>query len=227
MKRDHLVLALFVVTFSGASVLAAPFANLNFEDAVIPGDPLPSWSVNNLGPIYNLACVGSSCVSVHDSGSILADPDIPLEGAYSVFLQGGTSGDSGALPLIEASITQSGDVPANAKSIRLLSTVDQNPDPITSYQNIQVSLDGSLVPLVLLNQTGDVVTLGGNIGSFAGATAELEIATITPQQNGPELWAWVDAVSFSDVAVPEPASSTAALLACFLLVVGSLRKRRP
>jgi hypothetical protein len=190
-----------VLTFGGLhSTHAAPFANLDFEDAVVPGNVLPDWTVNNLGPSYNVVCLGSSCVSVHDMGS-----PAPLEGSFSVFLQGGTSGAMGELPLIGASISQIGDVPANAKSIQLLSTTGGvSNDPFISYENLRVTLDGASVPLILLGTVGDLVTIGGNIGAYAGTTVELEISTVTPQIDGPELWAWVDAVSFSSIAVPEP-----------------------
>lgn len=202
---------------------AAPFANLDFEDATVPSDPLPSWSVNNLGPIYNLACLGSSCVSVHDVGSILADPSVPIEGNFSVFLQGGTSGASGDLPLIGAAISQTGDVPAGAKSIRLLSTENEGIDAVTGYENLRVSLDGSNIPLISLGTVGEVVTLGGNVAPFAGTTAELVISTVDPVIDGPELWAWVDAVSFSTEAIPEPSAGWLIGIASSLVYLGSRR----
>jgi hypothetical protein len=199
---------------------SAPFGNLDFEEAVVPGDALPNWSVNNLGPIYDLFCLGSSCVSVHDTGS-----PAPLEGGFSLFLQGGTSGDSGDLPLIGASISQTGDVPGTAKSIRMLSTTgDVSTGPITSFENLRASLNGTDIPLIPLGTVGDIITVGGNIAAFAGTTAALTIATTTPEMDGPELWVWLDAVSFSSVPVPEPSGLVISALGTVILLLTARRR---
>lgn len=211
-------LVLFVGMINVAA--AAPFANLDFEDANPPGDVLPNWSVNNLGPIFDLVCLGSSCVSVHDMGA-----PAPLEGSFSVFLQGGTSGDSGELPLIGASISQTGDVPNTAKSIRMLSTTGGvSSDPLTSFENLRVSLDGMNIPLITLETAGDLVTVGANIAAFAGTTAELTISTAVPEMDGPELWAWVDAVSFSSLPVPEPSGLVLGALGTTILLQTARRR---
>jgi hypothetical protein len=221
MSARYLVIACVILNLGMISdASSAPFANLDFEDAVVPGDVLPDWSVNNLGPIYDLVCLGSSCVSVHDTGS-----PAPLEGSFSVFLQGGTSGDSGALPLIGASISQTGDVPGTAKSIRLLSTTgDILSDPIISSQNLRVSLDDTNIPLVALGTAGDLITVGGDIAAFAGTTAKLTISTATPEIDGPELWAWLDAVSFSSAPVPEPSGLVIGALGVVILLQTARRR---
>jgi hypothetical protein len=219
------VVILMVAWISAGTGYAAPFENLNFEAAVPPGDSLPNWSVNNLGPIYNVACLGSSCVGIHDVDSNLLDPNIPIEGRYSAFLQAGTSGNSGALPLIPASITQTGDVPAGTQSIRLLSTTPAGIDPLISFENLRVSLDGNNIPLLQFSTVGDLVTLAGDVSAFAGLTAELVVSTDTPVQGGPELWAWVDTISFSTEPVPEPATSVL-LVALICGQLGARGERR-
>ena len=203
-------------------VSAAPFVNLDFEDAVVPGDLLPGWEVNNLGPSYNIACLGSSCVSVHDAGSPSADPSIPLQGTYSVFLQAGTDGANGDPPLIPASITQTGDMPVGAKTIELLSTAGPNFDPFISFENLVVAFDGNNIPLTNIGTVGNVVTLSGDVSPYAGMTGELLVGTLTPDDDGAELWAWVDAVSIT--VVPEPTSVTTCLIAATF--VGLAYRRR-
>lgn len=83
-------------------------------------------------------------------------------------------------------------------------------------------LDGSNIPLVSVGTVGDVVTLGGNVASFAGTTAGLVISTVTPTLDGPELWAWVDSVSFSSEAIPEPLTGALVSIAS-VVAIGFLR----
>lgn len=198
MDTKHLSLVCFFVFVGATTAHSAPFANLDFEDAVPNVDVLPNWDSTGMLVNFNNVCLGSACVTVSETS---------IEGNYSVFLQGGTSTRTGDLPLIGAFISQTGDVPASAKSITLLSLLPDSPfSPIISYESLQVSLGGSDIPLVPLEVTGDVIKLGGNIEAFAGDNTELIISTITPELGGDELWAWVDDIQFSDQRIPEPGS---------------------
>lgn len=198
MDTKHLALVCLLVFIGATTARSAPFTNLNFEDAVLPGDLLPGWDSTGMLVNLNNVCLGSACVTLSETS---------IEGDYSVFLQGGTSTRTGDLPLVGAFISQTGDVPVSAKSITLLSLLPDSPfSPIISYENLQVSLGGSDVPLVPLEVTGNVIKLGGHIEAFAGDNTELVISTLTPELGGDELWAWLDDIQFSDQRVPEPSS---------------------
>src|SRR5947209_12500351 len=99
------------------------FQNLNFENATIVLDPaspyypyavisataVPGWTAYvgatpQSDLLYNTLPLSSGAVSIYDTPSV-------LQGRYSLFLEGSTSGD-------QASVSQTGLVPTTAQSIR-------------------------------------------------------------------------------------------------------------
>src|ERR1041385_269589 len=119
---------IFAVSFASLALPAyaqGTFGNLNFEQAnPIPlGSPsivattngLPKWTAYfNNSPLnqifYDTTSLGGAAVSLHDAASLEFQP---IQGNYSVFLQGSGSG-----PAASAAVGQTGQIPANAVSVR-------------------------------------------------------------------------------------------------------------
>ena len=188
-------------------ILASPFENLNFEDAVIgtpvdnqlpSSEALPSWSNGNYNPgyvLYDQSARTSVAVGVNDG---LSPNEIvqPFEGKYSVALLDDQS--TGAW------ISQTGDVPPDARSMLFSSD-------FIGGANLVVSLNGTPIPTslystgpVINERFGPVKTYIGDVSAFAGQSDVVLRFEAVP--TGGPVWvaADLDAITFS--TVPEPSS---------------------
>ncbi len=206
----------------------APFQNLGFEEAVVgtpsnfqlpASDALPGWTTNN----FDSGCVGYDALPLDSVGVCLMDaltpypgwPRImyPLQGSYSVWLRKGL-GPEGP-DMVEAWISQTGDVPTTANS--LLFTTEQYLDDLT------VSLNGIEIPMSLyssrpeINQNhGAVETFVGDIRLFAGQS-NVELC-ITGDGS-------LDNIRFSSLVVPEPSTLIPLVVAAFVTLAHIVRRR--
>ncbi len=170
------------------------FQNLNFEQAnPIPlGSPyiiaasngIPGW-VSYLGSTiaYDTVALGGAAISLHDTASRYFQP---LQGSYSVLLQG-----SGAGPAVSAAIGQAGQIPASSLSLRFWA------DP---RSNLQVTFGGQIIPLARLSSNPAYDVFGGDVSMFVGQTAELRF--IGPANSG----GYFDNIFFSNQPIPEPSA---------------------
>lgn len=218
MKKNWLVLkaaSIVLATFTGLA--QGTFQNLNFESAnpipfgnsytVATSNGLPAWVSYYDGEptitiAYDTFSLGDAAVSLHDSASTLGPP---IQGNYSVFLQG-----SGAGPARSAAIGQTGQLPVGAASIRFWAS------PLS---NMQVTIDGQLIPLYALGAGPGYNILGGNIAAFAGQTHDLRF--VGPANGG----GFFDNIFFSNQPVPEPSVVALAGLAGLLWTGWWFRKR--
>jgi hypothetical protein len=209
---------------------AEPFDNLDFESAVIgtpvlfqlpAAEALPCWDNDHYQAgyvIYDTIATGSTAISVHDSRSTLMRP---LQGLFSVTLQSGALHGS----FQDAWISQTGDVPSDARSLTFES------DFITTGGSIVVSLNGIQIPMSLYSvgpvvnaNWGPVKTYIGDISAFAGqqdVTLRLEAV---PPAGGQSCNTDLDAIKFSMIPAPEP--STLLLSAIGALITCAYRLRR-
>lgn len=180
------------------------FVNLDFEHPVLPlvpgGVPMskafPGWSAFGTTVVaYDTISLGGAAISLQDSGSAFY---LQLQGSYSALLQGSSAG-----PATSAAISQTGQLPTDAASIHFWAA------PVS---NMQVTMDGQLIPLFLLSSTPTYNILGGDISMFAGQTRELRFTALA--NNG----GYFDNVQFSNQPVPEP--STISLLLVTLGLAG-------
>ena len=129
MKNEQIKLGIFLAisSISGQTAISqGTFGNLNFESPKLPLNPVnlqvaitdavPGWrgyigggQVSQI--LYNTINIDAAGISLHSSLSPLQ----PLEGNYSVFLQGSSS----FAPTADAVLAQTGQIPFGAVSLRL------------------------------------------------------------------------------------------------------------
>jgi hypothetical protein len=203
------IVFLVLVSLTMARLSAEPFRNLNFEDSETPG--LAGWT-----PYYGLSIfpcrhefsAWKSGIQALDSIDLGYSKEgwTHIEGQYSMLLQGGTDCSSFGMEYGDASISQVGDVPVNAKSIRIQLLRSGR---VEQYSFWRISLAGNdvlMIPLKKTGQTGrdEIWEYGGNVSSYAGSTSELVIST-TDNHHGAHLIC-LDAITFSSIPVPEPST---------------------
>ncbi|MHB1034539.1 MAG: PEP-CTERM sorting domain-containing protein [Pirellulales bacterium] len=217
-RRFTVSMAAFLSVSMGATrVGAEPFRNLDFEASeVFQTSPsaIAPWTAH-IGSEYDPGGVPLNTIALDSANLTLIDASNrgwqQIEGRYSLLLQGGwweTSMTEWGYR--DASISQTGDVPADAQSIRMLVRVW--PGSLWT-----VSLDGNNVPMFPLKGFGgDTWEYGGDVRSYAGLTSRLVLSTSANWENS----TLFDAIAFSAEPVPEPSSivlaavGLAGLLAC-------------
>jgi hypothetical protein len=191
------------------------FQNLDFEATSIPSsqpssdysDPstwvtasaaLPGWSAflgtNQLPTVlYNSVTSGSASVSLMRVGDSL---EPTLEETFSAVLLGGiTYVPPGYFVQENASLSQTGLVPADAQSIHFKSR-------LMSGNTIEVSLGGQSLFLVPLRVTAAYTLYGADVSAFAGQTTELRFTSII--RDGQFNHWMLDSIQFSPQSIPEP-----------------------
>ena len=221
-----MVLASFLA-FSASMQAQIAFQNLDFEQANLGADPqpgyvsvasaLPYWTVRLGGVqqtemIYNEQSLGATSVSLveaADGGTDLVYG--PIDGNYSVLLQGGIS-------LSSASISQKGWIPWNAQSLLFKAEPGDIP--------LEVEISGQDIPYTAVG-LGTPGASGQNYGFFAADVSawagETETLTFSALEGGDNNWL-LDDIAFSPNAVPEP--NTLALLLMGGLALAARRWRR-
>jgi hypothetical protein len=221
--RKGIVCSLLLFLSCAPVLWAQEFQNLDFEEATVPSTPVgsfgsfvdpaaafPFWTIGPGGSfapnavLYNNLTLGSVA-------EVLVGPDFPnvlhlspLQGSYSALLQFGPNVYNLGIP----ALIQTGLVPANARSISFLMSSTMN--------DVQVSLDGTVIPLVSIGGG----RIAGDVTAFAGQTAQLMFTTTSYDGN----WLYFDDVQFSPEVIPEP--STFALTAAALMVLFGVQPRR-
>lgn len=210
----------------GQTATGQGFVNLNFEQARItptpvgqygpmPVDPaqaFPGWTMGHDGTyhgnftLYNNLTLGSVAQVLVGPSYPNAIHFEPLQGSYSALLQFGPDPELGSPEL-----SQTGLVPATARSIRFLA------DP--SLNHAVVTLNGVNIPLFDMGGNW----LAGDVSAFAGRQAELKFST--PSYHGG--WLYFDDVRFSPLVVPEPATLVLTSLGGSALVAAARRRSTP
>jgi hypothetical protein len=204
MKIARLIIGWFTGLLAAASVQAqGTFKNLNFEDAnpvVVIGSPyypygvtvasaLPYWSVS-YGTVeqtditYNDPALGSPWVNLIGPGG--APGFAPIDGNYSVLLQGGVIAPE------TASISQTGEIPVGTES--LLFKAD------AGTGSLNVLIGSQVIPFFNVGTGPNYTLYGANVSAWAGDTEQLTFSAFGPTYNN---WL-IDDISFSTSVVPEP-----------------------
>ncbi len=238
-KLTALVSAILVTSMTD-QCWSQSFQNLDFED----GDPssavwnltsecywlstaygLPNWHTyyehsEQSSIVYNSVWLDGDSVGLYDATAV-AKPggyqfgaQRPLDGDYSAYLHAEYGG-----PIIghyDATIGQTGLIPAGAKSVQFISS----PDAVFNYQpglpsgmwTFSVQLNGISEPCYRLSQTSQYAVWGADVSGAAGTLTDLRITLTTglvplPRPGPPDtdgVIIGIDDISFSPNVVPEP-----------------------
>jgi hypothetical protein len=184
----------------GTAVESAPFQNLGFDvydpsTGLLPGwhvqDPVTDGSHNTSEGVLigvDQITAGLNYGTLIDTNiSLQLGYNLPVSGQYSLGFWPGFDGNGSFAPF---SLTQTGDVPADAKSIHFVGFGGA----------FELRVNHLLVPLVYDNTPGTIaVNVYGDMSAFAGQTVELDFTTIKgARPNG------IDSILFSPQIVPEP-----------------------
>ncbi|MEO5803321.1 MAG: PEP-CTERM sorting domain-containing protein [Verrucomicrobiota bacterium] len=223
MKKSLLkviIVSVALISSENVGFSQGSFFNLNFESPVLPlmrdeefmvpiTNGLPGWigyidgnQVPRVG--FNTIALDSSFISLHSSASPIFQP---LQGSYSVYLQGGRFSS------VSAAIGQTGLVPQTAQSL-LFSTV--------SSGSLQVTFSGLIIPMVLVSNGPNFSVMGGDISAFAGQTGELRFTAFNGVGSG-----LIDAIRFSTSPVPEPSTLALTGIGALLFGVFGWKNYRP
>ena len=185
---------------------AQGFLNLDFESAHLSGYAqglvpatvrIPSWNAYVSGipdseVLFNLKNLDDPVVTIQGTASTYLTP---LQGNYSVYIQGGSPYAYGT----NAGIFQTGQIPIFAKSLTFWGQVG----------NVQLSFSGQALSYNAIGNVGNYSIFGADVSAFAGQIGELRFNVTHPGG------AILDNIQFSNSPVPEPGSLA-------LLVVGGL-----
>ena len=186
------------LAFESARIIldqSSPF----YPNAVNATNALPGWTLlgGDAYPdvLYNDVSLGAPAVSIHDPND--KEGFTPVQGRYSVFLQGSNTA---------IGIAQTGQIPADAQSLTFWSYVTQ----------LQVRVNDQVIPYASIGSGPNYTIYGGDISAFASQTGTLRFLG-----NG-----WIDNIQFSNLPIPEPGVFGLSALGALLLgwrVVGRRR----
>lgn len=178
-----------------APSVAAPFVNLDFEQAtVIPTNSphfidaaaaFPGWTPRIGSTVvsevtYDSPGIGTAVLALYDEPA--TDIGIPLlQGQYMAVLV------TEFATQIQVSLTQHGDVPAETKSLQLLGSFNRGPPLVT--------INGTSIPMVSLGHSENGTVFGGDANAFAGLNVELSLASNSIEG--------VDGIRFSASPIPD------------------------
>lgn len=155
---------------------------------------MKGWQAYPGALAYNTISLGGAAVVLHDENSPYFSP---LIGNYSAVLFNGIQPPVGDGLIAE--IGQTGTIPVGTLSLRFVAT---SLSPVVSF-------GGNAIAVQQVGSTARYNVFAGDISSFAGQTGELRFS-----QTG-----LFDQVTFSTVAVPEPATMALLLAGAVLLSV--------
>jgi PEP-CTERM motif-containing protein len=215
--KKYLLIFVFIAGMSKAAV--GPFSNLGFDETNTNhvfdlngdntyfygpiGELLPGWQLssgtNAFAPSdligFNLSLPGPGYATLYSTN-----------GNFSLGLWPGV--DFSTLAAVPYSLTQSGSVPADARTIHFFNF----------GLPLELRVNGTVVPLFYSNAQSTVppIAIGSadvsaDVSVFAGQTVELRFTT--PPQSS--FLSGLDSISFSPQTIPEPATG-------FLLGLGGL-----
>jgi hypothetical protein len=211
ISRKHaLCFAGIVFIFLTGTSIAAPFQNLDFEQAVIQPPPtnyvpfdaflpidaaaaLPFWTAredtSTLTALWGApVALDETSVALVSTNSIVVDSPKPLQERFSIAM---TCWSGAFAPYYRtASISQVGDVPVGSRSVEFLVG--------SGIRQPTVSLNGS----VLRTFKQSATTLVADVSAFAGTTAELKFECNGTGYFMGENSFYLDGISFSPNPIP-------------------------
>jgi hypothetical protein len=221
------------------------FKNLNFEQATIVSAPagytpfdasppisaasaLPSWTVREDGIVCNAIwgepkALDETAVALLTATNGFYPGHVPLQGSYSLQF----SAYAGAPPpyFHTASISQTGLVPATARSIQFLIKSPPAANGVIQATPI-VTINGTTLSIFPQSTSAGIITMAADVSAYAGSTVDLTFlcqGTLGSDFFHVENYFTLDDIRFSTQIVPEP--STFLLLGIGAISLLGYRKR--
>jgi hypothetical protein len=209
------------------------FLNLNFESAnpsgYVPGNTLPTsvafpgWTAyyssasgTNIASTvyYDGVSAGGAAIILEDSNAASGGP-LPLQGNFSVLLEGGNSIFNPPGEQYSASIGQTGTIPNTAKTLTFWGNIPGG---------MQITFNGQPLSFIDISNTLNYAIWGADISAYAGQSGQLLFTAPggLPNTSGGEL----DNIQFSSLPIPEPAEFALAVLGALILGF-HYRRNRP
>jgi len=220
--------ALLILLAASSTLAQGTFQNLDFESATLISAGFPGSEVMQFGPAfpgwtgligtnptsvayYNVGALDASRISIIDSGWSTAVGSVgisgPIDGQFSALLFAGVAGIAGTPQ--DTFLSQTGLIPTTAKSLMFKAS--------GQWITLDVTLGGQSLSYVALQTTPNYTLYAANIEQWAGQTAELEFTLFTQRPHNYALYAFLDSIEFSPVAIPEPGFLTLSALGILLL----------
>lgn len=233
--RHALFAAAFLVGTQCPTCGQGTFENLDFESAsLVPAGGLnvqfapafPGWTGTVGGgqqslALYNTIYLDTSGISIIDnsysSGGLI--PGGVIQGSYTAILQAGYGSGVPA----DTSLSQTGLVPLGVHSLQFEAL--QAVDGASAVIPFGVTLGGQTLSLVPLGSGANYTLYGADVSSWAGQTAQLSFTVFAERPHLNNQYLYLDAIQFSDQAVPEPSVIGLSALGALLLGWRALRRR--
>jgi hypothetical protein len=219
----------WVLSAAGA-VAQGTFQNLGFELAAlapVSGQPpfyyfvqaFPGWTgyvggVQEGLTVYNQLAMSTAGFSIVDT----AYRPLPGYGSTGGLIQGSytavlMSGVTGVNQSSDATIAQTGLVPAGTESLRFKAQFA----PFSSSGSFGVTLGGQALSLIPVASGTNYTLYAADIHTLAGQTAELNFTVFAHPQQFASDYLFLDSIQFSNQPVPEPGAFALSALGALLL----------
>jgi hypothetical protein len=211
------------------------FQNLGFESAtLVPSgtqivnfdQAFPGWTgsiggVQQSSAWYDNLPLSSAIFSIIDTNypNIPGEPGGVIQGNFTAVV---ISGISGVLQPSDATLAQTGLVPAGTESLLFKALFD----PYNSSGSFGVTLGGQTLSLMPLQAGANYTLYGADIHGWAGQTAELDFTVFAFPQQIAANYLFLDSIQFSDLPIPEPGVFGLSVLGALVLGWRGLRRRR-
>ena len=186
---------------------AQGFVNLNFESANAAGHSSGSISTSSAIPNWNAYISGVAQSSILYDNQTLSDPAIsmqdtngiyqPIQGSFSVLLQGQFNPSHNSTSTNSVAIGQTGLIPSVAETLIFSAAITVGGPYVA---NIQLTFNGQNLNYVPIGSGSNYTIYGADISFFAGQTGQM---LFTVPFNGS---VFLDNIQFSTSPVPEPST---------------------
>jgi hypothetical protein len=210
---------------------AQAFTNLDFEKATImqaippftsyvyASNAIPGWTANLGGTPqgiigYDTVSLGGAAVFLEDDSASSIGP-APLQGNYSVLLQGANSIYNPSGAQYSASIGQTGTIPNTATTLTFWGNIPGG---------MQVTFNGQPLLFIDISNTLNYAIWSADISGYAGQTGQLLFTAPGGLVN--TSGGVLDNIHFSSVPIPEPSAFALAVLGALTLGF-QYRRTRP
>lgn len=254
MRIDLISLAFVHLSATAVAFGQGAFQNLGFEMANVSNPDLlhsvpfssafPYWQAYGVHDVpsvppgaltrayYNATDMDQMTIGIYDAGG---PANHPVFGRYTAYIEA----DLGSFRQGYIYLTQTGLIPADARSIRFVSASYSSLAGVSAQ--LSFSLNGTSISSIPLAIDPSYVLWGADVSAYAGSSAQIgfTVSALYPfaDTTDPHVFVGVglDSINFSTTPVPEPRAAALSMAGVLLLLLlprakcwrGSQRPRQP